>query len=123
VYEGEAMMFKRSSPAYPKPYNGHRRAAPVEALSARIRRLRIARGYSVYELATTACIFAGTIQRLESGKPADKRVLPALAIALGVPVCQLVCGNHSCTERACVPARRHAIRNNGDADRPPDFRR
>jgi len=98
-------MFKRSSAPYPKAHNGHRRVVPVEPLSARIRRLRIARGYSVYELATTASVFAGTIHRLESGKPADKRVLRALAIALGVPVCQLVCGNHSCAERACVPAQ------------------
>jgi DNA-binding XRE family transcriptional regulator len=105
VYEGEAMMFKRSSSLYPKPNNGHRRVSPVEPLSARIRRLRIARGYSAYELATTAGVFAGTIQRLESGKPTDKRVLPALAAALGVPVCRLVCGNHSCAERACVPLR------------------
>jgi DNA-binding XRE family transcriptional regulator len=106
VHEGEAMMFKRSSSSYPTPYNGHRRAAaPVEPLSARIRRLRIARRYSVYELGTTAGVFAGTIQRLESGKPADKRVLPALATALGMPVCRLICGNHSCAERACVPAR------------------
>ncbi|HEV2738530.1 MAG TPA: hypothetical protein VGU66_08125 [Candidatus Elarobacter sp.] len=98
------MMFKRSSSPYPKPYNGHRRVTPVEPLSARIRRLRIARGYSVYELAMTAGVFAGTIQ-LESSKPTDKGVLPALATALGVPVCRLVCGNHSCAERACVPAR------------------
>ncbi len=96
-------MSKRSSSPYAKPYNGHRRVAPIEPLSARIRRLRIARGYSVYELATTASVFAGTIQRLESGKPADKRVLPALATALGVPFCLLICGNHSCAERACVP--------------------
>jgi transcriptional regulator with XRE-family HTH domain len=99
------MMFKHSSSPYLKPYNGQRRVAPVEPLSARIRRLRLARRYSVYELATTAGVFAGTIQRLELGKPADKRVLPALATALGVAVCQLVCGNHSCAERACVPAR------------------
>jgi DNA-binding XRE family transcriptional regulator len=99
------MMFKRSSSPYPKPYNGRRRVAPVEPLSARIRRLRIARGYSIYELATTAGVFAGTIQRLESGKPADKRVLPTLATALGVPLCQLVCGDHRCAGRACVPAR------------------
>ncbi len=95
-------MSKRSSSPYAKPYNGHRRVAPIEPLSARIRRLRIARGYSIYELATTAGVFAGTIQRLESGKPADKRVLPALATALGVPFCLLICGNHSCAERACV---------------------
>jgi DNA-binding XRE family transcriptional regulator len=105
VHEGEAMMFKHSSAPYPKAYNGHRRVAPVEPLSARVRRLRIARGYSVYELATTTGVFAGTIHRLESGKPADKRVLPALATALGVTVCRLVCGNHSCAKRACVPAR------------------
>ncbi len=84
--QGEAMMPKNWRPPHPKRWNGHRRDAPVEPLSARIARLRIARGYSVYELATAAGIFAGTIQRLESGKPADKRVLPALATALGVPI-------------------------------------
>jgi transcriptional regulator with XRE-family HTH domain len=77
----------------------------VEPLSARITRLRIASGYSVYELATSAGVFAGTIQRLESGKPADKRILPALATALGIPMCRLVCGEHNCTKRACVRAR------------------
>ena len=86
----------------PKRWNGQRRKPPVEFLSARIFRLRIARGYSVYDLAMEAGIFAGTIKRLESGKPADKRVLPALARALGVPFCHLVCGEHSCAERACV---------------------
>ncbi|MDP9024778.1 MAG: helix-turn-helix transcriptional regulator [Candidatus Eremiobacteraeota bacterium] len=95
------MMFKRSSSPYPKPYNGHRRVAPVEPLSARIRRLRIAHGYSLYELATAAGVSAGTIQHLESGKPADKRVLPALATVLAVPICRLFYGNHSCAERAC----------------------
>lgn len=85
----------------PKRCNGHHRNAPVEPLSARITRLRIARGYSVYELATTAGVFAGTIQRLESAKPADKQVLSALATALAVPVCHLVCGHHNCAERAC----------------------
>ena len=109
MHKGEAMTFKRSSSPYPKPYNGHRRIAPVEPLSERIRRLRIARGYNLYELATAAGVFAGTIQRLESGKAADKRVLPALATALGVPYCRLVCGDHCCAERAFVPAGRHAI--------------
>ena len=90
---------------HPKWCNGHYRGGPVEPLSARIVRLRIARGYSVYELATAAGIFAGTIQRLESGKPADKRVLPSLATARGVPFCLLVCGDHSCVDRACVRAR------------------
>jgi transcriptional regulator with XRE-family HTH domain len=79
----------------------HRRS-PAEPLSARIFRLRIARGYSIYELAKAADVFAGTVQRLESGKPVDKRVMPALAAALGVPLCRLVCGEHSCAERACV---------------------
>jgi hypothetical protein len=36
----------------------------------------------------------------------DKRVLPALAVALDVPLCQLVCGEHNCSERACVPPSR-----------------
>ncbi len=96
------MMPKRWQSPLPRQRNGHRRDAPVEPLSARLVRLRIARGYSVYELATAACVFAGTIKCLESGKPADKRVLPALARALGMPVCRLVCGEHNCIERACV---------------------
>lgn len=79
----------------------HRRS-PAEPLSPRIFRLRIARGYSIYELAKAADVFAGTVQRLESGKPVDKRVMPALASALDVPLCRLVCGEHSCAERACV---------------------
>jgi len=99
------MMLKHQRSPDPKRCSVRRGAAPVESLSSRITRLRIARGSSVYELASEAGVFAGTIQRLESGKPADKRVLPALATALGVPLCRLVCGNHSCAERACVPAR------------------
>ena len=82
MHQGEAMMPKRWQSPLPKQRNGHRRDAPVEPLSARIVRLRIARGYSAYELATAADVFAGTIKSLESGKPADKRVLPALARAL-----------------------------------------
>jgi transcriptional regulator with XRE-family HTH domain len=101
VRQGEAMMPKNWQSRHPKRCNGHHRDGPVEPLSARIVRLRIARGYSVYELAAAAGIFAGTIQRLESGKSADKRVLSALATALGVPICRLVCGDHSCAERAC----------------------
>jgi len=93
------------SPSSPKRCNGHHRVAPTEPLSARIFRLRIAHGFSIYELATESGVFAGTIRRLESGKPADKRVLPVLATALRVPLWQLVCGNHSCADRACVPAR------------------
>jgi DNA-binding XRE family transcriptional regulator len=112
------MMPKRWQSPRAKQCNGHRRDAPVEPLSARIVRLRIARGYSVYELATAAGVLACTIQRLESGKPADKRVLPALARALGVPVCRLVCGEHNCVERACVPPRPHARPSSGDANRP-----
>jgi DNA-binding XRE family transcriptional regulator len=95
-------MSKRSSSPYPIRHNGHRRVVLTEPLSARLIRLRITRGYSVYELATAAGVLAWTIQRLESGKAADKRVLPALAVALGVPVCRLVCGDHNCVERACV---------------------
>jgi transcriptional regulator with XRE-family HTH domain len=96
------MMTKHSPSPKPIRWNRQRRVAPVEALSARIFRLRIARGYSVYDLAREAGIFAGTIQQLESGKPADKRVLPALAAAVGIPLCQLVCGDHSCATRACI---------------------
>ena len=95
-------------PRRPKQRNGQRRIAPVELLSARIFRLRIQRGYSVNDLATASGVFAGTIKCLESGKPADKRVLPDLARALGVPFCQLVCGEHNCAERACVSPRPHA---------------
>jgi transcriptional regulator with XRE-family HTH domain len=89
VYEGEAMISK------------HRRLR-AEPLSARIFRLRIAQGYSIYELAKAANVFAGTLQRLESGKPVDKSIMPALAVALDVSLCHLVCGEHSCSERACV---------------------
>jgi transcriptional regulator with XRE-family HTH domain len=79
---------------------------PAEALSARIVRLRIARGFSIYDLATEAGVFAGSIKRLETGQAADKRILPALATALDVPLCRLVCGEHSCAERACIRAAR-----------------
>ncbi|MBV8370860.1 MAG: helix-turn-helix transcriptional regulator [Candidatus Eremiobacteraeota bacterium] len=106
VHQGEAMISKHSPTSASKRWNGHRRTAPVEPLSARIFRLRIARGYSVYDLSTEAAVLASTIQRLESGKPADKSVLPALAAALGVPLCRLVCGEHNCTERACVRSSR-----------------
>jgi transcriptional regulator with XRE-family HTH domain len=59
----------------------------------------------VYQLAKEAGVLACTIQRLESGKPVDKRFLPPLASALGVPYCRLLCGDHCCVERACVHAR------------------
>jgi hypothetical protein len=101
------MMPNRWQSPRPKQCNGHHRVVLVEPLSARIVRLRIARGYSIYEMATAAGVFAGTIKCLESGKPADKRVLPALARALGVPVCRLVCGKHNCVQRACVLGRSH----------------
>jgi transcriptional regulator with XRE-family HTH domain len=68
-------------------------------------RLRIARGYSVYELATAAGVLACTIRRLEAGKAVDKRVLAGLATALGVRICRLVFGDHSCLDRACVRVR------------------
>ena len=92
------------SPHAPR-WNGQRRIAPVEPLSARTLRLRIARGYSASDLATEAGVLAGTIRRIEAGKPVDKRILPAVAAALGVPYCRLICGDHSCAERACVPLR------------------
>ena len=64
----------------------------------------IACGYSVNELAREAGILSCTIQRLDLGKPVDKLFLPPLATALGVPYCELLCGDHSCAERACVQA-------------------
>ena len=80
------------------------RRAPVEPLSARVLRYRIARGYSPSDLASAAGVWAGAIRRLESGRPVDKRMLAPLAAALGVPLCRLVCGEHSCAQRACAPA-------------------
>ena len=80
--------------------------APVEALSARVFRYRIARGYSPGDLASAAGIYAGSIRRLESGRFVDKRLLAPVAVALGVPLCRLVCGEHNCAERACVPGSR-----------------
>ena len=82
-------------------YNGRL----VESLPDRVFRLRIARGYSVYELAETAGVLACSIQSLEAGKPVDKAVLTPLAAALDVPLCILVCGNHDCMASACVPVR------------------
>ena len=99
------MNTKQSPPHRRVRWNGHRHPVLVEPLSARVFRLRIALGYSVYELAQDSGVFAGTITRLEAGEPVDKRELPALAAALRVPLCQLLCGHHSCAERACVPAR------------------
>jgi hypothetical protein len=61
------MITKHRPSPHPKRWNGQRRSAPVEALSARAFRLRIARGYSVYELSAAAGILAGTIKRLQSG--------------------------------------------------------
>jgi DNA-binding XRE family transcriptional regulator len=107
-------MLERPPSPHAKRWNGQRRPALVEPLSARIFRLRINAGYSVRELAAASDVFAGTIKCLESGKPADKRVLAALATALGVPVCRLVCGEHRCVKQACVPAR---------SARPPHQRR
>ena len=89
----------------PKRRNGQRRSAPVESLHARVFRLRIARGYSIYDLAAKADVSAAAVRRLESGEPEDKRVLPALARARDVSLCRLVCGEHDCRERACIRAR------------------
>ncbi|MBV8368967.1 MAG: helix-turn-helix transcriptional regulator [Candidatus Eremiobacteraeota bacterium] len=99
------MINKHSYSPHAPRWNGQRRTAPVESLSARVLRLRIARGYSASDLATEAGVLSGTIRRLESGKPVDKRILSAVAVALGVPYCRLLCGEHSCAERACVPLR------------------
>jgi transcriptional regulator with XRE-family HTH domain len=85
-------------------WNGHRVIKPVELLSARAFLLRIARGFSIYDLAAFPGVDAGTIRCLEAGKPVDKRNLPAIAAALGVPLCYLVCGEHDCAKKACVPA-------------------
>ena len=63
---------------------------PVELLSARVFRLRIHLGYSVYELVEDSGVFVGTLKRLNAGKPFDKRELPALAAALRVPLCELL---------------------------------
>ena len=83
--------------------DGQRRSAPAELLSARLFRLRIARGFSIYDLAANADVSAPAVRRLEAGEPVDKRVLSALARALEVPLCCLVCGEHDCKQRACVP--------------------
>jgi transcriptional regulator with XRE-family HTH domain len=89
------------------------RRAPAEPLSARVLRYRIARGYSAGDLASAAGVWAGAIRGLESGRPVDKRMLAPLAAALGVPLCRLVCGEHSCAQQACAPASRL------DAREPP----
>jgi transcriptional regulator with XRE-family HTH domain len=94
------MIIVKQSPPYP---NGHRNPVLVEPLSARVFRLRIGLGYSVYELAEDSGVFVGTIKRLEAGLPVDKRELPQLAKTLRVPFCELLCGGHDCSERACVP--------------------
>ncbi|MDB5070260.1 MAG: hypothetical protein JWM87_1371 [Candidatus Eremiobacteraeota bacterium] len=103
------MIIKHSPPRRRIRWNGHRRIRPVELLSARVFRLRIHLGYSVYELAEDSGVFVGTITRLEAGKPVDKRELPPLAAALHVPLCELLVGDHSCAERACVPAPSLAV--------------
>ena len=77
------MMPKRWPLPRPQQRNRYRRVAPVEALSARIFRLRIERGYSVNDLAIAAGIFAGTIKTGQSvvvvsgpnGIPHKSRVL------------------------------------------------
>ena len=87
-------------------WNGHRVIKPVELLSARVFRLRIARGFSIDDFTETPGVSLWTLRRLEARKPVDKRELPPLAAALGVPLCELVCGDHDCTERACGPSNR-----------------
>jgi len=111
LQQGEAMITKHSPPAKPIRWNGHRRVAPRESLSARIFRLRIARGDSIYDLARETNVLAGTIRKLESGKPADKRVLPALAAALGVPLCQLYAATTTAPHEPACERRRHRSRS------------
>ena len=96
-----------TSPRGRTRWNGHRVIKPVELLSARVFRLRIARSLSIYELAALPGVDAGTIRCLEAGKTVDKRDLAAIAAALGVPLCHLVCGEHDCSERACIRAALH----------------
>lgn len=96
------MIIKHSPPPPPKRCNGIHRRTPTEPLSARVFRLRIARGYSAYELGAAAGVLASPVLHLESGQPVDKRMLPYIAEALGVPLCRLVCGEHDCVARACV---------------------
>ena len=48
-------------------WNGHRVIKPVEPLSARVFRLRIARGLSIYDLAEFPNVDIGTIRCLEAG--------------------------------------------------------
>jgi transcriptional regulator with XRE-family HTH domain len=103
------MRQKNSLSSHSPRWNGQRRTVPVESLPARAARLRIARGYSVYDLAGAADLAVWTIRRLESGKPIDKRNLPALAAALGVPYCRFLCGDHDCAERACVPSQSASV--------------
>ena len=97
------------------------RRAPVEPLSARVLRYRIARGYSPGDLASAAGVYAGSIRRLESGGAVDKRILAPLSEALGVPLCRLVCGEHTCAQRACVPSSRLDAAPELPRSRPPGF--
>ncbi|MDB5068948.1 MAG: hypothetical protein JWM87_59 [Candidatus Eremiobacteraeota bacterium] len=100
------MIIKHSPRPPRKQANGVRRVPPVELLSARLLRLRIARGFSIDDLTEAPGVSLWILRRLETGKPVDKRELAPLAAALGVPLCELVCGDHDCTERACVPSNR-----------------
>lgn len=96
------MISKHAPPRRRIHWNGHRVIRPAEPLSGRVFRLRIARGLSVYDLAKLSGVYVGTIQRLESGKPVDKRELPPIAAALCAPLCHILCGEHDCTAKACV---------------------
>jgi len=90
---GQAMIAQRS------------RRAPVVPLSARASCDTGSPAVTaVMTLRARQGVRAGAIRRLESGSPVDKLMLAPLAAALGVPLCRLVCGEHSCAERACVPA-------------------
>lgn len=104
---------RAAAPGGSKRRNGQRQMPPVELLSARLFRLRIARGLSIYDLAAHADVSVSAVRRIEAGEPVDKRVLPALARALEVPLCRLVCGEHDCKQRACIPPASFAPQSRG----------
>jgi transcriptional regulator with XRE-family HTH domain len=70
-----------------------RRDGVSEPLSARLRRLRLSRGWSQAELARRAGLASQTVCLLESGRRGARpgaRVLMALAAALGVEAGELL---------------------------------
>jgi len=100
-------IYARRSAMLAKPRTGVRRrsddrvtfmpSAGRSAVGAHLA-LRIACGYSVNDLASAAGVYAGSIRRLEAGRPVDKQIFATLAAAFGVPLCRLMCGEHSCAQ-------------------------